>query len=141
MALAEWLGFGRTLEFFLVCITTSYGLAILFVPGAALKSPATYELAYLGYSGFIAIPFLMKAVFTGYGLLANIFNLKLCRTSRFIGASVGSFIWSSYIVQFILVDSFFTLGSWFCFFAFFASLRIMIMALANLPPPSSRAVP
>jgi hypothetical protein len=141
IALSEWLGFGRTLEFFLVCITVSYGLALLLVPGAALKSLATYELAYLGYSGYIAIPFLMKAVFTGYGLIANIFDLRFCRTTRFIGALVGSFIWSSYIIQFFLVDSFFTLGSWFCFYAFFASIRIMVMALADLPPPRSRSVP
>lgn len=138
--LARILGHGRAVESYLVLFAGSYGIALLFVPEAAFSSQATRDLAWMGYGPWVAIPFLLKSIVSGYGVLANIYAWRRSREFRIIGALIGMWIWSTMVYKFILVGSPYTIGSFAAGWAFFFSIRIVALAIANRPLPGSAGV-
>lgn len=135
-----WLGHGRMVELVLSFICLIYGLVLIFDTSASFDSQATRDLAWLGYGNLVGIPFLIKASFSGYGLIANINAWKFSRFSRIIGAFVGSYIWIWILTKFISIGVPFTFGSICAFTFFLCSGRIIGMALANLPVPGAPGI-
>lgn len=131
------LGHGRAMECFLTLVALSYGLALLLVPGAQFESQATRDLAWLGYGHWISLPLIIKGLFSGYGLWANIKNRRFSRHLRFLGGLVGSGVWLWFLAKFHLVGATFSFGSFFAFYAFWFSIRIMALSLADLPRPGT----
>jgi hypothetical protein len=131
---ARWLGHGRAIECYLACVTVIYGVALL-MPGAAFDSRVTYDLAWLGYGQVLAIPLLLHAVLAGTGLAGNIAGWRSSRMLRFFGGMLGCAIWTWYTIKFALGDQFAAVGFPFCAMAALFSVRVMGMALANLPRP------
>lgn len=134
---APWLGHGRMLEAALSLICLIYGASLLLIASAAFDSQATRDIAWAGNGHLLAIPFLIKAIFTGYGLLANINGWWYSQGARFCGALVGSFLWAGIFTKFVLVGATFSFGSVCCIVFFVGSIRIMGMAAADLPKPGS----
>lgn len=132
---ARVLGHGRALESYLTAFAGSYGIALLFVPEAAFSSQATRDLAWQGYGQLVAIPFILKAIFSGYGLLANIYDWRMSRQARVTGACFGLWIWSSMLGKFILIGTPYTVGSFAAGWCFYYSIRIIALALSDLPKP------
>lgn len=132
---AKYLGHGRATESYLTLFAGTYGLALVFVPDAAFSSSATRDLAWMGYGQYTAIPFLLKAIFSGYGLLANIFDWPCSRQFRILGAMIGLWVWSCLVLKFIWVGTPFTVGCFASGWAFYFSIRIIALAYANLPRP------
>lgn len=132
---ARYLGHGRVIESFLVLFAGTYGIALLFVPDAAFSSSATRDLAWMGYGQFVAIPFILKSIFSGYGLIANIFAWSYSRLFRIIGATFGLWIWSTMVLKFIFVGTPFTVGTFAAGWSFYYSIRIIALALVDLPRP------
>lgn len=135
---ARWLGHGRALEAFLAFICVVYSAILLLVPGAPMQSQATAQLAWEGAGPLlIAAPFILKAAFTTTGLYRNIRGLSWSRFYRIVGALIGTFTWSWYLTQFIAYDAVGALGTAMCIGGIVASIRIIGMAGANLPPPGA----
>lgn len=134
---APWLGHGRRLEFVLAFICLSYGCALIVAPSFALDSKATVDLYWLGFGRTIGLPFLLKGVLTGWGLLSNIKDWPYSRQFRYCGALVGSFIWTSMVWKYTIYGSPLAFGS-VCAGAFLiSSIGIIGMASANLPRPGA----
>lgn len=134
---AKALGHGRALESFLAFVCFVYAMIILFVPDAPLQSQATVDLAWEGYGKYIAIPFLLKAILTGWGVYTNKQGLPISRFCRIAGATVGTFLWTFLLFKFIAFDAIGALGTALCIGGIVASLRIVGLAMANLPPPGA----
>lgn len=132
---ARFLGHGRAMESYLALFAGSYGIAILFIPDAAFSSSAMRDIAWEGYSPHVALLFISKAALTGYGLAANIKNWRWSRQFRIVGAIIGLWIWSSTILKFVIVGNPYTLGAFAAFWCFIFSVRIIALAIANLPRP------
>lgn len=134
---APWLGHGRRLEAALALICGIYGVALMFYPVVALDSKATFDLYWQGYGRVIAVPFLLKAIFTGWGLIANIRGRPYSQFLRCVGALIGSFIWSAMIWKFAAFGSPFSFGSICAAIFLLSSIGIVGMASANLPKPGA----
>lgn len=132
---AKYLGHGRAMESFLACFAGSYGVALLFVPEAAFSSTSTEDIAWMGYGQLVALPFLAKSALTAYGLVGNIWDFPYSRQFRIVGASVGLWIWSTMILKFIWVGTPYTVGVFAAGWCFYHSVRVIALALANLPRP------
>ncbi len=133
---ARWLGHGRATEFMLSLIALLYGIILLF-SGAAGESVATWDLALWGYGHWIAVPFIVKAVLSGSGLVGNLRGWPFSATLRFSGAFLGSVLWAWYLVKLLLFGAIGSLGFSFCVIAAIMSIRIMAMSRANLPLPGA----
>ena len=134
---ASWLGHGRAIECYLALVAGLYGTTLLAVPDAAYDSKATIDIAWTGYGSLLAIPLLAKAGLTGAGLILNVLGCRGSRLPRFFGALLGSLIWSWLATKLILIGAVATTGFPFCVGASLFSVRIMGMALANLPRPGA----
>jgi hypothetical protein len=119
----------------LVCVL--YGGLLIVHPESAWDSQATMDLAWQGYARLIAVPFLVKAVFTGLGLIGNIKGWPSSHFLRLVGALFGSFIWVWLITKFIWSGAPFTFGSICAIVFLILSIRIIGMALAGLPHPGA----
>src|SRR3954467_13502907 len=108
---APWLGHGRRLEAALALICGIYGMGLFLFPSLALDSKATFDLYWAGYGRTIGLPFLLKAFFTGLGVIANINAWRCSRFLRVCGALIGSFIWWAMIWKFAEYGSPFDVGS------------------------------
>lgn len=134
---APWLGHGRRLEAALTLICGIYGLGLFIFPPLALDSKATVDLYWAGYGRIIAVPFLLKAILTGWGLLANINAWSYSRSLRCCGALVGAFIWWAMIWKFTKYGAPFSFGSVCAVVFLLSSIGIFSMALANRPIPGA----
>jgi len=134
---SPWLGHGRKLEATLagICLTT--GLVILWDPGNLTDSKATVDLFWLGYGRVIALPFLLKAVFTGLGVVTNILGFWFSWFLRWAGAGLGSGLWIYLIFKYTLYGSPFAFGSICAGWFLFSSIGIMAHAWADLPRPGA----
>jgi hypothetical protein len=130
-------GSGRMTELTLAFICGLYGLILLFAPAQALHSSDLSDLAWAGLGRMIAIPFLVKSVITGIGLARNIRGDKHSRQLRFIGALIGTFIWSWIATNLAYNGSFGALGFPVSVTFTYLSIRIMALACANLPVPGT----
>lgn len=137
---APWLGHGRLMEAMLAFVCGLYG-ALLLMPHTAWESQATYDLAWTGYGQLVALPFLLKSVLTSYGLLANIRGWHGSRVPRLCGAFVGSFLWAWLIWKYGMSGALLSFGSVCAMVFLLASIRIMGMALADLPCPGEPETP
>jgi|SRR6185312_1930295 len=132
-----WLGHGRGTEFCLFAVAALYTAILLVLPNAAEHSQATRELFWSGNARLLVAPMASAATLSGYGLLANIRGLPFEQAARFAGAGVGLVIWVWFVTSFILAHAIATPGCVFSFIAVWTSVRIMILALAGLPPPAA----
>jgi hypothetical protein len=107
------------------------------VPDAAFDSKATVDIAWLGYGHLLGIPLLVKSILTGSGLILNIRGYKASRKLRFFGALLGTFIWTFLTVKFLGIGATASVGFPFCVPAWLFSVRIMGLALADLPRPGA----
>jgi hypothetical protein len=134
---ARALGHGRALESFLAFVCFVYAMDVLFWPNAAFQSQATADIAWKGYGYVISIPFLLKAGFTGWGVYANRHSLPGSRQCRIIGGTIGTFLWTFFLVKFYAVDAIGALGTALCIGGIVASIRIVGLAMADLPRPGA----
>lgn len=137
---APWLGHGRAVEAYLTIVAGVYGALLLFVPDGAFNSQITADIAWLGYGYYLAIPLLGKAALNGAGLIGNIRGNPGSRSLRFVGAMLGTTIWLFLAAKFFLVGAAATAGFSFCLVAILFSIRIMGLALADLPNPGRPGV-
>lgn len=133
---ARALGHGRALETFLAFVCFVYACILAFIPDAPYQSSATADLAWY-YGRGLALPFLIIAIFAGWGVYSNKKGLPYSRQCRIIGALIGTFTWTFFLVKFGATDSIGALGTALCIGGIVASLRIMGMAMADLPQPGS----
>lgn len=131
------LGQGPKPEASLIRVCFLYGMILLLVPGAAFDSQATRDIAWAGYGHFMSIPFLMMAMISGYGLIANINGWSYSHVFRFCGALLGSFIWLWLMWKFTAVGSPLTFGSVCALVFLIDSLWVAVMALSGLPKPGA----
>jgi hypothetical protein len=134
---APWLGHGRAIECFLAIVAGLYGSLLLLIPEAAFDSKATVDIAWLGYGQYLALPLIIKASLTGTGLLLNIRGMRYSRQFRFLGALLGTLIWIFLAAKFLVLGLIASVGFPFCAPAALFSVRIMGMALADLPRPGA----
>lgn len=137
---ARWIGHGRAVESLFTIIALTYGIALLVDSNVLLYSQATVDLVWW-HSGnlIVASALLIKAGLSGSGLIANINAWPYSRALRFTGALIGSMIWVWYLSKYSLAGTPVNLGAIFSVWAFVYSIRIMAMALANLPRPGEAA--
>lgn len=133
---ARWLGHGRAIECYLVSVTGVYGV-LLLTPGAAFDSKATVDIAWAGYGHWLALGPLSHFEVAGFGLLGNIKGWRGSRVLRFLGAMIGSLLWTWCAAKFAVLGDIATVGFPFCLVAILFSFRIMALALADLPPPGA----
>lgn len=138
-AAARWLGHGRAMELYLACVTAIYGIALLTQSGN-IGNPTTADLAWFGYDRFFAIPLLAHAALAGSGLIGNILGWPWSRWARFAGAMLGCAMWTWVSVKLGIVGNFSASGFVFGAPAALFCVRIMGMALADLPHPGSPSV-
>lgn len=134
---APWLGHGRRLEAALALICLIYGMGLFLFPSLALDSNAIVDLYWSGYGRIIGLPFLLKAILTGLGVIANIKAWPYSQHLRVCGALVGSFIWWGLIWKFVEYGSPFSFGSVCALVFLISSIGIVAMASANLPVPGA----
>jgi len=136
---APWLGHGRASECFLALVCAGYGTSLLVNPGMASDIPATVDIAWTGNVRIFALPYIIKALLTGSGLALNIYGSACSRQLRFLGGLVGLLIWTWWASKLYLIDAI-GLGFFFYVMAGIFSVRIMGLALANLPRPGAPGV-
>lgn len=135
---APWLGHGMRLEATLALLCGVFSLALVIYPESAFDAKATLGFARDGHVHELAIPFLMKALLTGSGVIANINGHAYSRYLRLCGALIGSFIWAAITYQYATVGIPLSFGSVCAGVFLFSSIGIIGMAFANLPRPGER---
>ncbi len=133
--LTRHLGHGRAQETYLTLVAGTYGIALLLSTEAQFDSQATRDLAWWGQAHWIAYLLILKSMLSGYGVISNRKNWAASQIFRFAGALVGFLAWSWFLAKFSLLGVPFTFGSFFAFWSCLFSVRIMALALANLPTP------
>jgi hypothetical protein len=132
---APWLGYGRLTEASLATICFVYATMLVVAPQrSATPTAALMDLYYYGYLPLMTVPLYLKAFLTGGGLIANINGWRHAKLMRFMGAIIGSMIWTWYAAKLAL------LGEWplvfvICVVFTIISIRIGAVALLDLPPP------
>ncbi len=126
-------------ECFLASVCAIYAVILLFAPNATLESQVTKDITlfWWGYGRLLAIPFALKAVLTGGGLIANINGYAFSKHMRVSGACVGTMIWVWYATKFVLIGDIAFIGFPFVVVSFLMSIRIIGMSLADLPRPGA----
>lgn len=132
-----WYAQTRPTEIGLTILCLGYGLYLTFIPEAAYASQILSEIAWLGYGPLIGLPFFLKAIFTGWGVTANIYGLPYSRFFRCFGACIGSSIWGWTILQDYDADKIVSFISFVCAIFILSSLWVFTMSLANLPRPGT----
>lgn len=136
--LAPVLGHGRMAETYLAAVALLYGL-ILLIPGEVASSKATSGSVTELVGAYLAIPFLLKAYFSGYGVIGVIRAWPFTHTHRFIGGLLGITLWSWYSVKFILIGALGATGFPFVTVAVFVCFRVMVLAALRIPPIATPA--
>jgi hypothetical protein len=130
--LLPWFGHGRMMECYLTIVCLAVTCIILIAPEQTLHTDALFDIGWSFNARYIAIPFALKTVLSGAGLICNVNNLRGSQALRFAGGLVGFIIWFWLSTKFILLNSF--LLAWpFCVAAAYSSIRIMAFALVDLP--------
>jgi hypothetical protein len=146
---ATWLGHGRASELMLTFILAFSGLILFFLPNGVWLSQLTIDIAWAGYGNFVSYPFLTAAAIKGLGLYMNIVGAPMSRAVRFVGAFLAGFLWAWYCAKFALlgapgpngvpldlnVAQIIAISTAFTGVLF--SIRVMAMAMANLPVPGA----
>lgn len=129
----KYLGHGLGTDVFLFLATTLYAIIILIVPNEMLANGALWDLAWNGWGRWLAVPFIIKSILTGTGVVTTIAKKSCGRYFRFNGGLVGITIWYWFIVKYIFVGEILALGFSFSIVAALFSLRILAISWANLP--------
>jgi hypothetical protein len=134
------LGHGRKTEALLAATTLIIAALLILDPKSAYDSNATADLAwYYGYERWLFVPFLLKGVLSGSGVLLNIYGFRVSRVLRFCGAVTGVLIWTFLAAKLGLTGSMLFAFPLFLTFGVYASVGIMMMAVLNLPPVGAPA--
>lgn len=131
--LFTWLG----IESLLAIYCLQYGIILISFPSSRFDSVLTFDLAWKGYGWWLGVPFLVKTAFTGCGVIMNLRGLHYSWVLRFVGASVGSTIWTSMLLKYISSGIVLTFGAVVAFDALILSFLIMAMAWHDFPEPRS----
>jgi hypothetical protein len=130
--LLPWFGHGRMMECYLTIVCGTIACIIIIAPEQTLYTNALFDIGWTLNAWYIAIPFALKAVLSGGGLICNVNNFPYSQPLRFSGGLVGFAIWFWLSTKFILLDA--LLLAWpFCVAAAYSSIRIMAFALVDLP--------
>lgn len=132
------LGHGRATESSLALVSALYGILLLTNSGPQLATVnVTEDIYWMGYSRLLAIPFLVKSVFSGLGVYGNIMGWHHSRQLRLYGAMIGGFLWSWYASKALAVGVSTSLGFAAAIVFLLLSIRTMALVTADLPHPGS----
>lgn len=130
------LGHGRATESALALVAALYGILLLTNAGSQLATVnVTEDIYWLGYSRFLAVPFLIKSALSGFGVYGNIMGWGHSRHFRLYGAMIGGFLWSWYASKAWAVGSGTSLGFAASVVFLLLSVRTMALVSADLPHP------
>lgn len=133
-----WLGHGRFGEFLIVLGTFVYITLFLITPHAAAQSKTTLDVYWLGYGAYILPSVIFKILFSASGLLTNIIGGRFSlysRWARAIGAALGIGLWSYFGYKYYVEETIASWGFVWCVIAWYTSMRIIVLAKANIPIP------
>lgn len=133
----KYIGSGLASDVFLFGVTAIYAALLLAVPGQMFDNKALFDLAWDGWGRWLAVPFLIKAILTGAGIVMTIMKKPYARFFRFSGSMVGSIIWYWFIAKYLFVGEILALGFPFSIVGAAFSLRILAISWANLPRQES----
>lgn len=133
LLLAPVLGHGRMVEAYLATVALLYGVILLF-PDAADTSQATRGAFFNELGSLLGMPFLLKAYFSGYGVIGVIRGWPFSHGHRFTGALIGTALWGWYSAKFALIGAFGTVGFPFATVAVFVCFRVMVLSALHIPP-------
>lgn len=131
--LFTWLG----IEVLLAIYCLQYGLMLLLIGEARFDSVLTVDLAWKGYGPWLGLPFLVKAVFTGSGVITNLSGWHYSWALRFIGAFVGSAIWLAMLLKYLSSTAALSFGMVVAADCLVLSALIMAMSYHDFPEPRS----
>lgn len=135
---ANRLGHGRRMEGFLLLAKVIGAVVFFLFPSATELSGATYDLYWLGLGNYLFGFFLLAALLSGYGLLANIHGWPGSRMPRVLGAGVGFFIWFFLSMKLLIVGDYASEGFVLGVVAmFYGELGTIFYAVADLPRPGA----
>jgi hypothetical protein len=137
LLLAPSLGHGRMMESYLTAVCALYGFILLVVPNAAISSQATRDVVFDELGRLIALPFLLKAALSGYGILGNIKGWRDANGFRFAGALAGFALFTWYVIKFLLIGAVGALGFPFALVAVAVCVRVMALSSIGLPVPGA----
>lgn len=129
--LFTWMG----IELLLAIYCLQYGLMLLLIPGSRYDSVLTVDLAWQGYGASLGLPFLLKAAFTGSGVIANLRGCYFSWLFRFVGAFIGAMIWIAMSLKYLSSTAEFSFGMVVSIDCFVISILIMAMAWHDFPEP------
>lgn len=134
-----WFGDGRLAESSLAAVALLYGCMVALMP------EATYRESIVGWDleswgRWLAIPLLVKSSLTGTGLLLNSLGQRYARYLRFSGAMLGCWIWSAFSIKYLKISDSHTLSLCFTTISTFASIRIILFVVGDIPHPGRARV-
>lgn len=131
--LFTWLG----IESLLATFCLQYGLVLILIPQSRYDSVLVADLAWQGYGALLGIPFLLKAVFTGFGVIVNLRGHSYSWLLRFIGAFFGTIIWFWMTLKYFSSTATLSFATIISFDCMILSICIMAMAWHDFPEPRS----
>jgi hypothetical protein len=135
ITLLPWAGRGRMMEAYLTAVCAGVVAILLAFPDQALETSALLDIGWQIEPRLIALPFALKAAFSGSGLVLSVREHRYSQPLRFLGGLVGSFLWFWLSFKFVLSG---TLLMSFPFTAAAAYASIRIMAFSLVDPTRGR---
>lgn len=129
-----WLDNGRVLEFYLSAVCLIFGVIVALSPYLGFFYGLVEQMHLTGNPSLLCIPFFVKAILSIVGVHGNVKGWKYSWLLRFCGGFIGAFIWIWMTTNFFMFREPAALGAAFSITSFVGSVRIMSLALADLPP-------
>jgi hypothetical protein len=128
------LGYGTTLEAFLSLVCFIFGVSVILDPYSIYALPNLGDIVSSGYERLWAIPFFLKSLLSGFGIYAVKKNLVASQAYRIAGSVFGSAIWATMFMEYSSSGLYATIGFAFSAAALIFNIRIMGLAMAQVPP-------
>lgn len=82
---------------------------------------------------YLSIPFFLKAIFSGCGVVGVIRAWRYAHAFRFAGAVFGMALWGWYAAKFAVIGALGAVGFPFTAVAVLVCFRVMILAVLGIP--------
>jgi hypothetical protein len=128
--LLPWAGRGRMMEAYLTAVCAGVVAILLAFPDQALETSALLDIGWKIEPRLIALPFALKAAFSGSGLVLSASEHRYAQRFRFLGGLIGSFLWFWLSFKFVLSGTL-LMSLPFTAAAAYASIRIMAFSLVD----------
>lgn len=131
------LGHGRRWESFIVVVNGYYSVILTIIPHATKRAEATIDLFWGGYGLYVALIVWIMFLTSFFGLFFNVYGIRYSQVLRMVGGMLGFLVWGWFGLKLALIGLQPSPGHVFCVVAALYEIRVVFMAMQNLPRPGA----